>query len=194
MQMDVWKKNVGGNVPPSVKRIPTRSFEANSNRFCRRWPPPMGRKIKTEGYTLPRSSMLAKQTFHQFVELGMSLSSSLSLSVFRSKAKRWPKLVSLCTRMYTEVTKHYRFLEATCYYSNNRGKWQGGLREQLLPIMNEQADRETRSIKTHVFMSAGRWEKMKRGNRWSAIGVKWAAPRREWNGKNDGGETLFIRG
>lgn len=60
--------------------------------------------------------------------------------------------------------------------------------------MNEQADRETRSIKTHVFMSAGRWEKMKRGNRWSAIGVKWAAPRREWNGKNDGGETLFIRG
>lgn len=36
--------------------------------------------------------------------------------------------------------------------------------------MNEQADRETRSIKTHVFMSAGRWEKMKRGNRWSAIG------------------------
>lgn len=49
MQMDVWKKNVGGNVPPSVKRIPTRSFEANSNRFCRRWPPPMGRKIKTGG-------------------------------------------------------------------------------------------------------------------------------------------------
>lgn len=51
--------------------------------------------------------------------------------------------------------------------------------------MNEQVDRETRSIKTHVFMSAGRWEKMKRGNRWSAIGVKWAAPRREWNGKNE---------
>lgn len=63
-----------------------------------------------------------------------------------------------------------------------------------LPIINEQLDRETRSIKTRVFMSARRWEKMKRGNRWSAIGVKWADPRREWNGKNDGGETLFIRG
>lgn len=81
------KKNVGGNVPPFVKRIPTRSFEVNSNRFCRRWPPPMGRKIKTEGWLYVTAEFDACQIDFSLVRRVGNESPSLSLSLLSIRGK-----------------------------------------------------------------------------------------------------------